>query len=340
MKKLLFAVLRGAGVTRLAAWWHRDRTVFLCYHSVTKQPRPTRRELKLHVPLAVFVKHLDYLQSHYRVVSLGDYLAARESGRRLPDYAAVVTFDDGMRNFLTVVAPLLKERRLAATAFVITQRAAERDNTRFDEEWTPLDSRRYLSWPEIRALAGVPGITIGSHSHTHPDLTTLTEDEARSELLGSLAAITEQTGVTRPALAYPHGRAGARVRALAEAAGYSCGLTGELGANDIGSDLYGLRRVVIAGDDDVSTFAARVSGLTWWYDRLRSSLRKLKSNAFGEGDARGPEPSAQGEAVFTQTKKPSPESTPCLAHSSSESPCAAARTSSPPAASFSAKSSP
>lgn len=342
MKKILFAVLRGAGVTRLAAWWHRDRTVFLCYHSVTKWPRPSRDELNLHVPLAVFVKHLDYLQSHCRVVSLGDYLAARESGRRLPDYAAVLTFDDGMRNFLTVVAPLMKERGLAATVFVITEKASERDNTRFDSEWTPLDSRRHLSWPEIRALAAAPGITIGSHSHTHPDLTALAEEEARAELRDSLAAIREHTGEARPALAYPHGRAGVRVRELAEALGYSCALTGELGANDMRSDLFDLRRVVIAGDDDIATFAARVSGLTWWYDRARSFFRKLKSLAAADG-ARGPraaKPSAHEGARFVQTKNPSPEPIPYLARSSSESPCAAARTSSPPAASLSAKSSP
>jgi peptidoglycan/xylan/chitin deacetylase (PgdA/CDA1 family) len=340
MKKLLFAALRGAGVTRLAAWWHRDRTVFLCYHSVTKSPRAARDESELHTPLPLFVKHLDYLQSRYRVVSLDDYLAACGSDGRLPDYSAVLTFDDGMRNFLTVVAPLLKERKLAAAAFVITDGASRRDNTRFDDEWTPLDSRRHLSWSEIRALARTPGITVGSHSRTHPDLTALSEDEAWAELLDSLAAITEHTGEARPALAYPHGRANGRVRALAEAAGYSCGLTGELGANDTGSDLYGLRRVVIAGDDDVATFAARVSGLTWWYDRLRSPFRKLRALVFGEGDALAPEPAAQEEAGFVQTKKLSPESTPYLAHSSAESPCAPARASSPPAASLSAKSSP
>ena len=339
MKKLLFAALRGAGVTRLAAWWHRDRTVFLCYHSVTKSPRAARSESELHTPLPLFVKQLDYLQSRYRVVSLGDYLAARGSGRRLPDYSAVLTFDDGVRNFLTVVAPLLKERKLPATAFVITGKAFQRDNTRLDDEWTPLDCRRHLSWPEIRALAEVPGITVGSHSRTHPDLTALTEDEARAELLDSLAAITEHTGEARPALAYPHGRADGRVRALAEAAGYSCGLTGELGANDMGSDLYGLSRVVIAGDD-VATFAARVSGLTWWYDRLRSPFRKLKALVLGEGDALAPGTAAQEEAGFVQTKKLSPGSTQYLAHSSAESPCASARTSNPPAASLSAKSSP
>jgi peptidoglycan/xylan/chitin deacetylase (PgdA/CDA1 family) len=312
MKKLLFSVLRGAGVTRLAAWLHRDRTLFLCYHSVTKWPRLTPQELKLHTPVALFVKHLDYLQRRYRVIPLDEYLAARASGRSLPNYTAVLTFDDGMRNFLTVVAPLLEERRLAATAFVITEKANERGDSLFDREWTALDGHLHLSWSEIRALARTPGIQIGSHSRTHRDLTTVSDEEALIELRDSLAAVAEHTGNARPALAYPHGRASEQVREMAASLGYTCALTGELGANDMESDLYDLRRVVIAGDDDVATFAARVSGLTWLYDRLRAAFRRVKSSAskVGAREPRSLKPSAHEESRFVQMKKPSSETIP------------------------------
>ena len=41
------------------------------------------------------------------------------------------------------------------------------------------------------------------------------------------------------------------------------------GVNDGRSDLFALRRTVIAGDDDLPTFAARVSGLTTRFNNLR-----------------------------------------------------------------------
>jgi peptidoglycan/xylan/chitin deacetylase (PgdA/CDA1 family) len=314
MKKLLFALLHGAGFDRLVAWRHRRRVVFLCYHSVTKWPHLMTHDSELHTPLARFVAHLDYLQRHHHVIPLGEYLAARREGRRLPDYSAVLTFDDGTRNFFTVVAPLLAERGLAATAFVITKHTSERNGTQPAREWTQTDDHVYLSWPEVQRLARQRGIEIGSHSHTHPDLTTVSSNEVRRELKESLVAIVEHTGNARPALAYPHGRTSEEVCEIARSLGYACAFTGELGANDMKTDLYALRRVVIAGDDDLATFAARVSGVTWWSDRLRAVFRRARATTLpspaGERAPCLPAPRAQDDAGLVQMKKPSPGSIP------------------------------
>lgn len=315
MKKLFFSLLRRAGVARLVAWRHRKRTVILCYHSVTRWTGVIPNEHKLHAPLPIFASHLDYLQRHYNIVSLEEYLGARREGRALPDYSVILTFDDGMRNFFTVVAPTLAERGLPATAFVITRITSERGDSPFESEWKPIDDYLYLSWPEVETLARMPGIEIGSHSHTHPDLTILPPEEVERELRDSYDAIVERTGRRELALAYPHGRTSPSVREAASALGYACAFTGELGANDAETDLYKLRRVVIAGDDDLSTFAARVSGVTWWYDRLRATVRRTgaKPHALEEdGDrrARVSDSYVQGDAGLVQMKKPSSESIP------------------------------
>jgi peptidoglycan/xylan/chitin deacetylase (PgdA/CDA1 family) len=317
MKKLFFALLHSAGVARLVARAYRRRVVFLCYHSVTKSPHPASDDPELHTPLASFAAQLDYLQRHRRVIPLGEYLAARREGRRLPDYSAVLTFDDGTRNFLTVVAPLLAERGLPAAAFVITEKASQRNGSAPADAWTRDDDRRYLSWAEIRDLARRPGIEIGSHSRTHPDLTSLTPEEARRELAESLAELAEQTGNARPALAYPHGRTSPEVCEIARSLGYACAFAGGLGANDMETDLYALRRVVIAGDDDLATFAARVSGITWWSGRVRSAFSRLRvaEAVAPPAAAAGPAPRradqrAQDEAALVQMKKPSPGSIP------------------------------
>jgi peptidoglycan/xylan/chitin deacetylase (PgdA/CDA1 family) len=310
MKKLFFILLHRAGVVRLVARWHRKRTVFLCYHSVTRWPGPIFNEYKLHMSLSRFVSHLDYLQRNYNIISLGEYLDARRDHRALPDNAVVLTFDDGQRNFYTVVAPLLVERRLPAAAFIITRITSERGDSAFEGEWSPIDDHLYLSWSEVRALARMPGIEIGSHSHTHPDLTILPPEEVERELKDSRAAIIANTGNTRPALAYPHGRASESVRESASALGYACAFTGELGANDPEADLYDLRRVVIAGDDDLATFAARVSGLTWWYDRMRAAFRRMRARDEVERHPLVPAPRAHPDAGLVQMKKPSSESIP------------------------------
>ncbi|HEX8559507.1 MAG TPA: polysaccharide deacetylase family protein [Pyrinomonadaceae bacterium] len=315
MKRLFFALLHRAGVARLVAWVYRRRVVFLCYHSVTKWPHPVAQDPELHTPHASFAAQLDYLQRRHRVIPLAEYLAARREGRRLPDYSAVLTFDDGTRNFLTVVAPLLAERGLSATAFVITRKASERAGAPPAAEWTREDDQLYLSWDEVRSLMRQPGVEIGSHSSTHPDLTALTAEEARRELAESLAAVAEQTGNARPALAYPHGRTSAQVCEIARALGYACAFTGELGANDMETDLYALRRVVIAGDDDLPTFVARVSGVTWGSGRVRGALRRAAASPSPSPTAaapapRHPETRPHDDARVVQMKKPSPGSIP------------------------------
>lgn len=314
MKKLFFALLHKAGVARLVAWVYRRRVVFLCYHSVTKWPHAFADDPELHTPHESFAAQLDYLRRRHHVIPLGEFLAARREGRRLPNYSAVLTFDDGTRNFLTVVAPLLAERGLSAAAFVITEKTSARDGAVPAREWTREDDHLYLSWDEVCELARRPGIEIGSHSHTHPDLTSLPAEGVRRELAESLAAVAEQTGNAAPALSYPHGRASAEVREIARSLGYACAFTGELGANDMQTDLYALRRVVIAGDDDLSTFVARVSGITWWSERVRSALRRVSvvpGAAPGAHAAPGRnEPRAHEDARVVQMKKPSPGSIP------------------------------
>src|ERR1044072_1736705 len=175
------------------------------------------------MPLALLASHLDYLQRRCRVILLAEYLAARREGRRLPARSVVLPFDDGTRNFLTVVAPLLVERGLSATAFVITKCAAEREGFRPGEEWALADDYMRLSWAEVRPLASMPGIEIGSHSHTHMDLTSAAPEEVERELRDSYEAVVEHTGNSRPALAYPYGRGSEDDKQMARAGRYSSG---------------------------------------------------------------------------------------------------------------------
>lgn len=62
-----------------------------------------------------------------------------------------------------------------------------------------------MSWDQIRRCADTGLVTFGPHSVTHPELTALTEEESRREILGSWQRIQEAgTGVI-PIFAYPFG---------------------------------------------------------------------------------------------------------------------------------------
>lgn len=260
MKKYLFALFHATRVLKLISWVNRRKVTILSYHSVVDDDDPLRHDsYKQHLPVRLFRKHLDYLQSNYTVIALSDFLSAKRENRRLPNYSVVLTFEDGFQDFYTVAAGQLAQRRFPATVFIITDRAYGR---------LPPNGESFLSWEQIRELA-LSGIEIGSHTCSHPRLPDLSPEEVTRELADSRAAILEHLGPVHIPLSYPHGRTTESISRLAQSLGYSCAITTALGRNDRGADIFRLNRTTIASDDELAMFAARVSGLTWWISTLR-----------------------------------------------------------------------
>jgi len=267
MKKAIFALLHATRVINLVSWVNRERVAIVCYHSVT-ETRVDSDPHKQHIPLQLFLEHLDYLQQHYNVVSLSEYLAARHEKRRLPDYSVVLTFDDGFEDFYAVAAPHIREGKIPATVFVITECAEGR--------FIP-NGESFLNWSEIQELAS-QGVDVGSHTCSHQNLTELSPSEATKELRESYEVLESRVGRSQLALSYPFGQMSESIAGLAESVGYSCAIANDDGLNSETTSLFKLSRTVIASDDDVATFAARVAGLTWWISKCRRLLRSENSS--------------------------------------------------------------
>jgi len=264
MKKFLFALLFATGVIRLVSWVNRKEVPILCYHSVIDSAHNIRSDPhKQHIPLPLFLRHLDYLQKHHHLLPLSEFQRARRENRALPDNAVVLTFDDGFRDFATVVAPHLTRRKIPATVFIITERAYGN---------LPENGESFLTWEEIRELADA-GLDIGSHTCAHPRLPDLSLPDVMRELSESQAAIRMHTQQGEVALSYPFGQTSEQISRMANSAGYSCAIASDCGPNPQSVNLHALSRTVIASDDDVPSFAARVSGLTWWITRIRRVFR-------------------------------------------------------------------
>jgi peptidoglycan/xylan/chitin deacetylase (PgdA/CDA1 family) len=70
-------------------------------------------------------EQLDELGRDFEFISGGDLLEALQDGRRLPDRACLITFDDGLREQYKTAAPLLEARGVSAVFFVCTQPVSE-----------------------------------------------------------------------------------------------------------------------------------------------------------------------------------------------------------------------
>lgn len=257
--------------------------MILCYHCVTPRPDLISDDpWKMFLAADSFGKQLDFLQKNYNVISLEQYLEARRQNRPLPPFSVVLTFDDGKRNFLTVIEPSLKKLSMPATTFVVvenTEKAIYVNGSSNPYGWKPEDDHNDLSWDDIRRLMETGKIEIGSHSMTHPVLPEIPLSEAEYEMERAYRKIAAKTAHKRVALAYPHGQATEEIMKIAEDAGYSCALTNTDAGNDYKTNLFSLNRTIINADDDLYLFAARVAGITGRFNKIKNLLRPLKTKA-------------------------------------------------------------
>ncbi len=129
------------------------------------------------------------------------------------------------------------------------------------------DAQTFMTWDDVRALAGA-GFDLGSHTVTHPILSSLSSGDLRQELRESRATIEAQTGRPCPALAYPNGRArdiSGAVLAETAKAGYEYAFTVSNRWCRQTADWLEIDRISPPGRADAATFALHASGFRQWF---------------------------------------------------------------------------
>jgi peptidoglycan/xylan/chitin deacetylase (PgdA/CDA1 family) len=209
----------------------------IAYHGVSRLPSS---------PLEVELGRLErqvraLLADGYRMETVTRALTRTSCGERL----AAITFDDGERSITELALPLLDSLGVPATAFLTTA-----------------EDRRLEVDPLLAA-----GWEIGSHSHRHVDLTSLSDDELDQELSASREVIAAECGACT-SIAYPYSAADERVIEAAQRAGFLVGCTV---ATTPVPGLLGWPRVGIGRDDGMTAF------------RLKTSRagRRLRNSALG-----------------------------------------------------------
>jgi peptidoglycan/xylan/chitin deacetylase (PgdA/CDA1 family) len=165
------------------------------------------------------------------------YLQGRKQGR-----VAAITFDDGYRNNLEYAAPLLADLGFSATCYAVS-RLAGRDNA-----WDAglgVPSKPLMDANQMRAWCAA-GMEIGAHTRDHLDLTSLSPQAARDQIVGSRADLEDMLGEPVSHFCYPYGRYRSDHVALAQEAGYLSATTVNRGRAVAGSDLFTLPRVLVS----------------------------------------------------------------------------------------------
>jgi peptidoglycan/xylan/chitin deacetylase (PgdA/CDA1 family) len=255
------------------------RPVVLLYHRICADQ--DWRASEFVVPLSIFRAQMEFLaRGPHRVCRLSEILAGR--GPSAPVTPVVITFDDGYADFRTHAAPVLGALGLAAAVFPVL------GPTPGSASWgaPPALHAPLLRLGDLRALEE-DGFEFGSHTLTHPPLTSCREPELDRELRGSREALAAAVARPLDAVAYPFGAVDGRVKRAARRAGYTAGLAVGTGPLALHADPLEIRRQSMTSSASEAYLRMKLSGadkvLSWAKWRLSAGFR-----AVGERRSAGP----------------------------------------------------
>lgn len=221
-----------------------DGWVALMYHDVSREPvGVSGGPQHFSVSRRTFAEQLDRLTGlGYRGRSLAECLASPVAGQ------VAITFDDGDLGQFENGCSELAARGLTATFFITT-------------DW--VGKPGYVDWSQLRQMKAA-GMSIQSHSKSHPFLSELAEPALRAELEGSRRRLDEELGQVTDTIALPGGDRPRRgLRPLLHAAGYRVVATSRWGVNTGHSGEAGLtwvKRCTIRGTPSTEYFDRVVRG--------------------------------------------------------------------------------
>lgn len=175
-----------------------------------------------------FEKELDYLLKYFTPVSLQDILEAPHKSKMH------LTFDDGLKECSTIIAPILKQKGIPATFFVSpafvdnqdifhrfkraileSKGILQKGNKKFFLSETNAlnelakahqisfsDYKPYMSLADIQGLTD-DGFTIGAHSLNHPEMWLLSEDEQFRQVAESMQWVVNHFDSKIKAFSFP-----------------------------------------------------------------------------------------------------------------------------------------
>jgi peptidoglycan/xylan/chitin deacetylase (PgdA/CDA1 family) len=133
-----------------------DKSVVLMYHELAEDDVDI--EAWAVVRKSDFVREIEYLRTHFDVVSLEEAITRQESADARAKPLAVVTFDDGDRGNADVMLPVVNALEIPVTVFVATRQIVEQRSYWFDQVVNALQTTEPVSVDLTRHGLGRYGI--------------------------------------------------------------------------------------------------------------------------------------------------------------------------------------
>jgi peptidoglycan/xylan/chitin deacetylase (PgdA/CDA1 family) len=165
----------------------RFPVMILYHHLVSDRPH------RFGVSTSYFLRQVNYLLRHYRVVSLHEAVELIRTGKVTAPTVAI-TFDDGYADNFVNLRAVAAECGVPIGYFVSTAHISEGREFAHDELFKE-HGFRPNTWEEVKFLRD-RGFEIGSHTRHHADCASIDKNFLQDEIVGAFDDLKGQTGPT------------------------------------------------------------------------------------------------------------------------------------------------
>lgn len=237
----------------------------LVYHRVVEH-NAIRGNYSWNVSPSQLRMHLKFLEKWgYTCIDFEDIAMSRRGELSLPKKPVILTFDDGYDDVFERVLPCMNDFGAKAALFILGDR-----------------STRTNVWDEPKGFVGASlmnderiiqlhkaGFEIGSHSMTHPKLTSFTPERAWEEVSRSKEVLEDLIQAPVLSFAYPFGDSNEELVGLVREAGYiyACGVFS--GPPRFAANLFNIRRIPMTNRTNLFDFALKMLTPYEYYSWIR-----------------------------------------------------------------------
>jgi peptidoglycan/xylan/chitin deacetylase (PgdA/CDA1 family)/glycosyltransferase involved in cell wall biosynthesis len=213
----------------------------LVYHQIATNGPPALESFRV-APDLFATQMAALFRAGYHTINLKSWMSAMARQEPLPGRPIILTFDDGYRDFLTAVMPVLRAHDYSATVFLV----AERIGGTSDWDAGYGEPAPLLSWEEVLALREA-GIEFGCHSSIHQPMTGMRVREMAADVVRARAILEEGLATSIKTFAYPYGAQSELVRRVIADLGFLGAVSCEPGLSRLGNDPLRLPRLEVSG---------------------------------------------------------------------------------------------
>lgn len=212
------------------------------------------------LPVAMFEKHLKlmkwlgYESLTFRELADKGFIHRLQYGKKY----LMITVDDGYRDNLTRMLPLLEKYGYKAVVYIVTGE----DHNRWDVEHPthPDTPVALMNGDEIKALVASGHVEIGGHTLTHPRLSRLAPEAQAHEIRANKERLEQLLGHSLLSFAYPYGDLNDDAKTQASAAGYRYAVATNSGPRAMHQDPFQIRRIAIFPRTDAFGLWRKIRG--------------------------------------------------------------------------------